>query len=41
MFRGLLCAVLLGFGFTLCMAADEGGPATLAIGAAAPDFFLF
>jgi len=40
MFRGLLCAVLLGFGFTLCMAADEGGPATLAIGAAAPDFCL-
>ncbi len=40
MFRRLLCAVLLGFGFTLCMAADEGGPPTLAIGAAAPDFCL-
>ena len=40
MFRGCLCAVLCWFVFPLCMAADEGGPPTLAIGAAAPDFCL-
>ncbi|PYX38056.1 MAG: redoxin [Acidobacteria bacterium] len=40
MFRGVLCAVLCWFVCTLSMAADEGGPPTLAIGAAAPDFCL-
>ncbi len=41
MSRGLLCAALLILSFlTLPAFSDEGGPPTLAMGAAAPDFCL-